>query len=44
MELSVGSLFSGIGGITINDAYKQIGNSVSVSVIKRLAEAVKDVF
>ncbi len=27
--------------ITINDAYKQIGNTVSVPVVKRLAESIK---
>lgn len=27
--------------ITINDAYKQIGNTVSVTVIRRLAESIK---
>jgi DNA (cytosine-5)-methyltransferase 1 len=29
--------------ITINDAYKQIGNTVPVPVIKRLAEAIKEI-
>ncbi len=29
--------------ITINDAYKQIGNTVSVPVVKRLAGAIKDI-
>jgi DNA (cytosine-5)-methyltransferase 1 len=28
--------------ITLEDAYKQIGNSVSVSVIKRIAETIKE--
>lgn len=30
--------------ITINDAYKQIGNSVCVPVIKRIAEKIKAFF
>jgi len=29
--------------ITINDAYKQIGNTVSVSVIKRIAKQINDI-
>ena len=29
--------------ITINDAYKQIGNTVPVPVIRRLAEAIKTI-
>lgn len=29
--------------ITIDDAYKQIGNTVSVSVIARLATKIKEV-
>ena len=29
--------------ITLNDAYKQIGNSVCVPVIKRIAEQIKKV-
>lgn len=30
--------------ISINDAYKQIGNTVSVPVIKRIAKKIKEVF
>ena len=29
--------------VTINDAYKQIGNSVCVPVIKRIAEKIKEI-
>jgi DNA (cytosine-5)-methyltransferase 1 len=29
--------------ITIEDAYKQIGNTVSVPVIRRLAESIKNI-
>ena len=28
-------------GITISDAYKQIGNTVSVTVVKRIAHQIK---
>ena len=29
--------------ITIEDAYKQVGNSVCIPVIKRIAEKIKEV-